>query len=144
MPSSSGQTNLRGSFTLIKILGKVGNYQSIRRNVSQHLNLQHRRCGYFFFCLFVGKRVLGKMPGTRIGEVIAQRWPDSRSRPLFGLCPNLFATSLRSTAVRLTELFGSTYFCQESLSRMKIIRSRRSCLIDKYVKYCLHFCLSNY
>jgi len=79
------------------------------------------------------------MPGTRLDEVIKQRWPDSRSRPLFGLYLNIFATSLRSTAVRLTEFFGSTYFYQEALSQMKVIKSCRSCLIDKYVNTAFTF-----
>ena len=59
-------------------------------------------------------------------------------------CHSLFAASVRSTAVRLTAFFWSTYLCEEALSQMKIIKSCRSCLTDKHVKYCRHFCLSNY
>jgi len=54
-----------------------------------------------------------------------------RSRPLFGLYPNLFAASVRSKALRLTAVFGSTYLCQEAFSQMTIIKLRYgSHLID--------------
>jgi hypothetical protein len=40
------------------------------------------------------------------------RW----SRPLFGLCQNVFAASVLSTALRLAAVFGSTHLCEEDCS----------------------------
>jgi len=84
-------------------------------------------------------------------NTVYQRWPNSgsrsisRSRPLFGLCQNVFASSVRSIALRFTELFGSTYLCEEAFSQMKIIISRyRSRLTYEHLKCCLYLCLSNY
>ena len=41
-----------------------------------------------------------------------------RSRPFFGLYPNLFAASVRSVALPWTAVFGSTYLCEEAFSHM--------------------------
>ena len=63
----------------------------------------------------------------------------------FGLFPNLTAASERSTALRLTEYFGSACLCEEAFFHMKIIKSRyRRRLTDEHLKYCLHLCLSNH
>jgi hypothetical protein len=69
------------AFTQIKILGKFVNYQSTRRNVLQHLNLQQLLCGYIVF----GKRVLRKMPGTRTDEVMIGGQVVDRVRFLISL-----------------------------------------------------------
>jgi len=47
-----------------------------------------------------------------------------RSQLLYGLYQNLFATSVRSKCLCWTALFGSTYLCEESFSRVKMIKSR--------------------
>ena len=46
----------------------------------------------------------------------------SLSRPLFGVCQHLLASSIRSVALRLTGAFGSTYLCEEAFSQMEIIK----------------------
>jgi hypothetical protein len=78
-------------------------------------------------------------------HIYKSRWPNSRSRPLFGLYQNLFAASERSISSFFGSIFESTYLCEEAFSQMKIIKSRyRSRLTDEHLKYCLHMCLSNY
>ena len=61
-------------------------------------------------------------------------------------CLSIFIwTPVRSTALRLTECFGSAYLCEEALSHMKIIKSiYRSRLTNEHSKYCLHLCPNNY
>jgi hypothetical protein len=54
-------------------------------------------------------------------KVMEQRCRNSRSRPLFGLCQNLFVASVRSTPVPLTAFFGSTYLREEAFSQMKTV-----------------------
>ena len=44
------------------------------------------------------------------------------SRPLFVLCQNLLASSVRSVALRLAGVFGSTYLCEEAFSQKEIIK----------------------
>jgi len=51
-------------------------------------------------------------------EELRQRWPNSRSRPLFGLYENLFAASVLSIDLS-DSIFGSTYLCEEICSQMK-------------------------
>jgi len=72
-------------------------------------------------------------------DPVGQRWPNSRSRsasrswPLFGLCQTLFTASVRSTAVRLTTFFGSTYLCEEAFCQLSVIKTRyRSRLTDDH------------
>jgi len=75
----------------------------------------------------------------------SRSWSNSLSRSLIGLQPNLTVASVRSTALRLTQYFGSAYLCEEAFSHMKIIKSRyRRRLTDGHLKCCLHLCLSNH
>jgi hypothetical protein len=83
-------------------------------------------------------------PGLRWSHT-PQLVKQSIAATFYGYYQNLFAASLRQTALRLTASFGSTYICEEAFSKMKIIKSRfRSRLTDEHLKYCLHLCLSNY
>jgi len=67
-------------------------------------------------------------------------WPNSRSRPLFGLYQNLLAASVRWIAIRLTAFLG-----QNTSAKKPSPKSRyRSRLPDDQLKHCLHLCLSNY
>ena len=56
-------------------------------------------------------------------KIIEQRWRNSRSRPIFGLCQNLFVTSVRSTAVPLTAVFF--FFLDPPTSAKKAFRRWR-------------------
>ena len=71
--------------------------------------------------------------------------PDSRSRPLFDLCQNLFVASVRSIDLRLTFFFLISLPLRRSLVPDENIKSRcRSRLTDEYLNHCLHLCRSNY
>jgi len=49
------------------------------------------------------------------GQLFGRLWP------LFRLYQNLFAASVLSVALRLTEFFGLPYLCEEAFSQKKII-----------------------
>jgi hypothetical protein len=78
-------------------------------------------------------------------EVFNRSRSTGRSLPLFGLYGNVFAASIRSTALRLTAFFGSALLCEEALSQIKIIQTRyRRRLADEHSQYRLHMCQSDY
>jgi hypothetical protein len=79
------------------------------------------------------------------GQTVCRGQLFGRSRPLFDLYQNLFAASVRSTALRLTAVSGSTYLCEGTFCRMKIIKSRYgSHLTYEHSKCYLDLYLSNY
>jgi hypothetical protein len=85
----------------------------------------------------------GEPADSHVREAVGRRWPNARSRTLFVLHQNLFATSVRSIALRLAAFFLSTYLCEDAVSQMKIFRSRyRRRLTDQHL--CLPLCLGNY
>ena len=74
-----------------------------------------------------------------------QRWPNSRSRPLFSSLSKFICRLSTINSSSSDSIFGSIYLCEEALSQMKIIKSRyQSRLNDEHLKYRLHLCLSNY
>ena len=56
----------------------------------------------------------------KYSQDLEQTCPSSRWRLLFGLYQNLSAASVQSIALRFTTLFGSTYLCEETFSKIKI------------------------
>jgi len=47
---------------------------------------------------------------------LQQGWPNSRLRPFFRFCENLFAASVRSIGLHSTTFFGKPHFCEEAFS----------------------------
>jgi hypothetical protein len=96
-----------------------------------------RSCNIKYFFLPVSHSVYLMLAKKNcIGHI----WPNSRSRPIFGLYPNLFAALMRSVALCVTAFFWIIQYLRRSLfSQVKIVKSRyRSRPTDEHSKYRLH------
>jgi hypothetical protein len=99
--------------------------------------------GTFIFAL--GREVSNRLSMQRSNTDMRTVFITGDQTVVCGRYQNLFVTSVRSKALRLTAFFGPTYFCEETFSQIMIIKTRhRSRLTGEHVQYCLQMCLSNY